>query len=281
MVLLVQFLPTVIAVKQALSMSNLWMTEYLTKDLCCRSMRMTKHFDEAKRQKIGLLKPVAMAALLSFALAGCNTQKIHSYATSSIPAEYEQRHPIALTHGNQTLDIFAGHSARDLDYRQTEDVRAFAREYMTHGQGPLIAYLPANGPHTGLDAIRRALSGGGAAGRLQIAHYQSDAGTAAPIRLAFAKLKAQVNSHCSYAHEEVTPSNFKDNITNQQPNNFGCSFQKNIAAQVNDPRDFVRPRQEGPVDSTKRLAGIEKIRSDKGENSLMPAGTSLKETLGK
>jgi pilus assembly protein CpaD len=233
------------------------------------------------RRSTNWFKPVATAAFLAIGLAGCNTQNIHNYATSSIPADYRQRHPIALTHANQTLDVFAGNSGHSLDYRQTEDVRAFAREYMTHGQGPLIAYLPVNGPHAGLNSIRTALAGGGAAGRLQIAHYQSEAGAAAPIRLAFAKLQAKVNSHCSYAYEEVVPTGFKENATNGQPNNFGCAYQKNVAAQVNDPRDFARSRQEGPIDSTKRLAGIEKIRTDKGENTLMPSGTSLKETLSK
>jgi pilus assembly protein CpaD len=246
-----------------------------------RSMSMAKQFEISTLQKAGWVKPVLAVAFMSVGLVGCNTHNIHNYATSSIPTDYQQRHPIVLTHANQTLDVFAVHAARDLDYRQTEDVRAFARDYMTHGQGPLIAYLPSNGRNAGLDAIRRALSGGGAAGRLQIAHYQSNAGSAAPIRLAFAKLQAQVNSHCSYAGEEIIPTNLKDNAVNQQPNNYGCAYQKNFASQINDPRDLVRPRQEGLIDSTKRLAGIEKIRADKGSNTLMPSGTSLGDTLSK
>jgi pilus assembly protein CpaD len=242
---------------------------------------MAKNFETLTMCKASWVKPTFVATLLSIGLVGCNTQNIHNYGATAIPPDYQQRHPIVLAHANQTLDIFAVRSARELDFRQTEDIRAFAREYMTHGQGPLIAYLPAGGSHSGLDLIRRALSGGGAAGRLQIAHYQSNAGDAAPIRLAFAKLKAQVNSHCSYAGEEVSPSNFKDNSSNQQPSNFGCAYQKNIAAQVNDPRDFVRPRQEGPIDSTKRLAGIENIRTDKGQKTIMPSGNTVKEAIGK
>jgi pilus assembly protein CpaD len=275
-----------IVAKQGLSMTDLSMTDLSVINLSessffRRSMSMAKNCKTSTARKTGLLKPVLAVTLLSAGLVGCNTDKIHNYGASSIPAEYQHRHPIVLAHANQTLDVFSGHSARDLDYRQTEDVRAFARDYMTNGQGPLIAYLPSNSRNNGLDAIRRALSGGGAAGRLQIAHYQSDAGNAAPIRLAFAKLQAQVNSHCSQAGEEVIPSNFKDNLNNQSPNNFGCAYQKNLAAQINDPRDLVRPRHEGPIDSTKRLAAIEKIRADKGNNSLMPGGTSLRDTLTK
>jgi pilus assembly protein CpaD len=245
-----------------------------------RSKTMAKRTNE-RLMGFGWLKPASVLVVAASVLAGCNTQGIHQYATSSIPADYRQRHPIALTHANQTLDIFAGHSTRDLDPRQTADVRAFARDYMQNGQGPLIAYLPANGSHAALDAVRRALSGGGAAGRLQIAHYSSEAGSSAPIKLAFAKLQAGVDSHCSYEFEDVVPTKFKDNLTNAPGQNFGCSYQKNLAAQVDDPRDFVRPRQEGPIDSNKRLVGIEKIRNDKGANDLKPDGISLKDTIGK
>jgi pilus assembly protein CpaD len=229
-----------------------------------------------------LVRSLGSAVLLASALAGCNATS--NQTTGSIPMDYRQRHPIALVQGNQTLDVFTGRQARGLDSRQLEDVRAFARDYMKNGEGPLIAYLPVNGGHgvrNGLDGIRHALSSGGASGRLQIAQYHAEAGNEAPIRLAFAKLQAQVSSHCGYEFDEVVPTNFHDNITNAPSRNFGCAYQRNLAAQVNDPRDFVRPRQEGPVDSSKRLAGIEKLRKADGSNELKPTGTSVKETLSR
>jgi pilus assembly protein CpaD len=68
------------------------------------------------------------------------------------------------------------------------------------------------------------------------------------------------------------------NSSNQSAYNFGCTYQKNLAAQIADPRDLVRPRQEGPVDVTKRLAGIDRIRKETS-NELRPSGTSLRDNV--
>jgi pilus assembly protein CpaD len=217
-------------------------------------------------------------AAVSMLLAGCMGSKD---VTSSIPADYRQRHPIVLTHANETLDVFVG-NVSGLDHRQKEDIRSFARDYMTNGQGPLIAYLPADsqsaGTNAGLNGIRQMLAGGGASGRLQIAHYHAGAGKAAPIKLAFARLKAETPSPCGYEHDEIVPSRFSANASNNQANNFGCTYQRNLAAQVADPRDFVRARQEGPIDVDKRLAGIERTReTDQGR--LEPGGTSIKKLV--
>jgi pilus assembly protein CpaD len=218
-------------------------------------------------------------ALLTTALSGCMGSKD---VTSSIPADYRQRHPIALVQANDTLDVFVGRASSGLDHRQREDVQQFAREYMQNGQGPLIAYLPAGGNtpgvNTGLNSIRQTLAGGGASGRLQIAHYTPAPGAASPIKLVFAKLTAQTASQCGYEGDEIVPTRLSANSTNQSAYNFGCTYQKNLAAQIADPRDLVRPRQEGPVDVTKRLAGIERIRKDTG-NDLKPSGTSLKDNV--
>jgi pilus assembly protein CpaD len=199
--------------------------------------------------------------------------------TSGIPDDYRQRHQINLTRGNETLDVFTGRNGGRLDPRQTEDVRGFAREYMQTGEGPLVAYLPAgaNGHevNAGLAAIRSALAGGGAAGRLHIAHYHPEQGGVAPIRLAYARLKAGTDTVCSYADGNALPVTWRESNSNQQPFAFGCAYQKNLAAQVADPRDLARPRQEGPIDVERRTAGIERIRENEAQE-LKPGGKSLK-----
>jgi pilus assembly protein CpaD len=217
---------------------------------------------------------IAVALVGTALLAGCDRRLV----TSSIPEDYRQRHQISLTRANTTLDVYIGRSARGLDHRQTEDVRGFARDYMQNGEGPLVAYLPTgvNGRHVsdGLGAIRSALSGGGASGRLQIAHYQPEQAGQGPIKLAFAKLTATTDTHCSYI-----PTRFKDSNSNSSPYNFGCSYQKNLAAQVADPRDLVRSRQEGPIDVERRTTGIERIRENEAQE-LKPGGKSLKSLVG-
>ncbi len=224
------------------------------------------------------LRILLLSAGATFVLSGCSAR---DEVTSSIPADYRQRHPIVMSHANETLDVFSG-GIGGLDRRQKEDIRAFARDYMSNGQGPLVAYLPTGGStagtSAGLNGIRQTLAGGGASGRLQIAHYQAPVGNAAPIKLAFAKLKASTPAPCGYEHEDIVPSRFSANIINRQANNFGCTYQRNLAAQIADPRDLLQPRQEGAIDVDKRLAGIERLREG-DQNRLEPAGTSIKKLI--
>ena len=219
------------------------------------------------------------AAGLALAAAGCLPRNDF---TSGIPEDYRQRHAIGLVQGNETLEVFVTAHGGRLDARQIEDVQAFGRDYMRNGQGPLVAYLPS-GPRAGaaghgLESIRRALAGGGASGRLQIAHYPGQAGAASPIKLAFAKLKADTATTCGYQDEEAPPSGFRANASNSQSFNFGCSYQKNLAAQIADPRDLVRPRQEGPVDADKRLAGIERLR-ETDQKRIEPNSSSVRKMI--
>jgi pilus assembly protein CpaD len=219
-----------------------------------------------------------MVSGAAVALSGC---AVRDDVTASTPADYRQRHPIVMSHANETLDVFSG-GVGGLDRRQKEDIRAFAQDYMSNGQGPLIAYLPtggsAAGTNAGLNGIRQTLAGGGASGRLQIAHYHAPGGNAAPIKLAFAKLKASTPAPCGYEHEDIVPTRFSANIVNRQAANFGCTYQRNLAAQIADPRDLLRPRQEGAIDVDKRLTGIERIREG-DQNRLEPSGTSIKKLI--
>jgi pilus assembly protein CpaD len=223
------------------------------------------------------------AVVASLAMAAGLSACDRHMTTSSIPEDYRQRHPIGLARANETLEVFTGRNSGRLDQRQAEDVRGFARDYMQHGEGPLVAYLPS-GPNSreanaGLSAIRGALASGGAAGRLHIAHYHVEQPGVAPIKLTYARLKAGTETHCNYSDGDIVPSRFRENNINGQPPNFGCSFQKNLAAQVADPRDLVRPRQEGPIDVERRTTGIERIRENDAQE-LKPGGVTLKKLVG-
>jgi pilus assembly protein CpaD len=50
--------------------------------------------------------------------------------------------------------------------------------------------------------------------------------------------------------------------------NLGCAYQRNMAAQIDNPADLVQPRGESPAYSARRSVAIDKYR--KGEN---PSGT--------
>jgi pilus assembly protein CpaD len=223
--------------------------------------------------------PLVAGIVLAAGLAACDRHVV----TSSIPEDYRQRHQIGLTRANETLEVFTGRTAGRLDSRQAEDVRGFARDYMQYGEGPLVAYLPTGTGDGSIQAslagIRSALAGGGASGRLHIAHYQPEQAQVAPIKLTYARLKAGTSNRCNYADTDAIPITYRESNSNSQPFNFGCSYQQNLAAQVADPRDHLRPRQEGPIDVDRRTAGIERIRENEAQE-LKPAGRSLKSLVG-
>ena len=239
---------------------------------------MSPSHDHAPGQVMRGRSSCLLAALVATLLAGCAGR---GDTVGSVPVDYRQRHPIELVRANETLDVFVGNINVALDERQQADVQEFARNYMRNGQGPLVAYLPVGGNTPGvnssLNAIRKTLGNGGANGRLQIAQYHPEAaGPVAPIKLAFAKLKAETPTRCGYEAEDIVPTRYATNAVNTSAANFGCSYQKNLAAQIADPRDLVRPRQEGPVDADKRLASIQKLRENGGKDLLL-AGKTVKQ----
>lgn len=206
------------------------------------------------------LFPLAALTLASLALAGCSSLRPTQKAFA--PDEYNVRHPIKITNQVQHLDVFD--TGRVLDRRQHQDVVEFGREYARSGRGAINAAVPSGptGQHT-LAAIHSALAASGARAPIQISHYQSDPQQgAAPVRLSFVRLQAQVASQCGLWPADLAGSKDLDTWHNRPHHNLGCAYQSMLAAQVADPIDLVRPRTEGPVDTVKRTKDIEALRKD-------------------
>jgi pilus assembly protein CpaD len=91
----------------------------------------------------------------------------------------------------------------------------------------------------------------------------SDPTIASPIRLSFAALKAKVASTCGLWPQDLGVSDPGFNMRNEPYWNLGCATQANMAAQVADPVDLVRGRQEGLADATRRAKDVENIRQGK------------------
>ena len=203
------------------------------------------------------------AAAVASLLAGCNSWRASSVdATAAIPIDYRERHPIVLRDAPKTLDVFVGTNAGSLDVRQRADVVAFGRDFLAKGSGAMAAYVPYSSHHAGISAIRGALAEAGLSGvQVAVTPYQPDDPTAAtPIRLSFARLQAQVDSRCDVWTQDLASGGGIEGWQNRNYPNFGCSYQKNLAAQVANPLDLVRPREEDPLDATKRINGINRLR---------------------
>lgn len=206
----------------------------------------------------------------------------HDDVTGSLPTDYRQRHPIILREAPRHLDIFASRGA-SLDARQEADVIAFAGDYRRNGRGGMVAYVPDSpGGRQGLAGVRNALAHAGLAGhRLSVVSYvPDDPTTAAPVRLSFSRLQAQVDSQCDDWRQDVAQSDRMASWQNVSYPNFGCSYQKNLAAQVADPIDFVRPRQETEIDGEKRLQGVQRLRAGKDPSTVYnSSGPTINQTI--
>ena len=217
----------------------------------------------------GLRLTLAALAFGAFA-GGCANQSALSDPPALAPVDVRERHPIVLRDAPHSLDVFVGRAGAPLDSRQAEDVADFAREYRRSGRGGLVAEVPSGArreraTHDTLAGIRTTLARNGVSPNvLSIRNYPiQDPGLASPIRLTFASLKATVPHECGQWPTDLGVSNFKFSASNESYWNFGCSTQATLAAQVADPIDLVRARDEGRPDIVKRMGAIGKIRDGK------------------
>lgn len=213
--------------------------------------------------------PRLIAAMLALGalIGGCASRTADADNSAFGPEDVRERHPIVLRDAPRSLDVFVGRSGRALDARQAEDVASFAREFRRSGKGGLVAEVPTgarrdHATQDTLSGIKAALSRGGVSPAfLSVRSYPvQDPGLASPIRLTFASLQASVAHACGQWPTDLGSSNFKFSSSNAPYWNFGCASQATLAAQVADPLDLVRAREEGRPDIVKRMGAITKIR---------------------
>ncbi len=209
---------------------------------------------------------VACLLLAAAPLAGCSNVD-RTVATSAIPGDFHQRHPIVLANARQTLDIFPVGRSGALDFRQGRDIDSFAADYRVHGDGLILAQLPmgavdGRAAQATLTAIRRALAAAGVKGDIAVGSYRiADPALASPVRLSFTKLQARLASRCGEWPDDLGSGSNLNTWDNRTYYNFGCANQQTLAAQIDDPRDLVRPRAEDPSDVQTRTRAITAIRA--------------------
>ena len=245
---------------------------------------MTRRHPPALPRLGSLLAACALAALA----ASCKTDPA---TTGDIAVtDYRARHPIVLTDGTRSLDVFPtgiGH----LDPRQTGDIDAFMLEYRRYGRGVLLMEVPRGVPPALAPAVERtaaALRGLGSQNgvgprELAVTGYAVAAPTlAAPIRLSFQRMQAKVSDQCGLWPQDLGTSSFRVDYDNRPSWNLGCAMQSTVAAQVADPVDLVRGRPEGRIDTVKRVRDIGQLRDGKDPSTTwrQDGQTAVKSQVG-
>jgi pilus assembly protein CpaD len=206
---------------------------------------------------------------LAAVVAGCKTTSSQTDTTDSVPNDYRQRHPIAVREKAQVLTVFIGDRRGGLTPTQRAEVGALASSWRRDATGGIVIETPVGGTnapaaHSASHEIRAIL---GAAGVPSQSIEIRPVPTQDPVRLGtirvnYPKMTAETGP-CGLWPEDLGPTTDKVYAKNREYYNFGCAYQRNVAAQVAEPADLVQPRAETPVLASRRSIVIDKYR--KGE----------------
>jgi pilus assembly protein CpaD len=224
---------------------------------------MIDSFFQARHQK---LRTAIVLAGLAMVLGACNHTN-DAITTASIPEDYRQRHPITVQEANQSIVVFIGHGRGGLTAEQRADVMGLAQTWMHEGTGAISADVPVDTPNAraAADSMREIESLLAAAGvpprGVTVRNYKPrDPHQLAAIRLSYPRMTATAGP-CGLWPEDLGPSiKNKSYFENRSYYNFGCSYQHNMAAMVDNPADLVQPRSETPPYTARRTAQFEKYR---------------------
>jgi pilus assembly protein CpaD len=203
--------------------------------------------------------------------------------TSSIPDDYRQRHPIVVQEAERSVVIFVGHARGGLSASQRADVMGLAETWLREGTGSIIVDLPVDTPNAAAaaDSFREIQSLVAAAGvpprGITVHRYHpDDPRQMATIRLNYPKISA-VAGPCGLWPEDLGPS-IKDKgyFENKDYYNFGCAYQRNMAAMIDNPSDLVQPRSETPAYTARRTEAFEKYRKGNPTTTLYPESDRAK-----
>jgi pilus assembly protein CpaD len=218
---------------------------------------------------------------LAVALGACT--HTDEQTTASIPDDYRLRHPIAIQEANRSVVIFIGQARGGLSASQRADVMGLAQTWLHEATGAIVADLPvdtsnARAAADSLREIHSLLAAAGVPPRGIVVHryHPDDPRQMATIRLSYPKISA-VAGPCGLWPEDIGPSiKNKSYFENKQYYNFGCAYQRNMAAMVDNPSDLIQPQSETPAYTTRRSEAFEKYRKGNTTTTNYPESDKAK-----
>jgi pilus assembly protein CpaD len=226
---------------------------------------------------------VAGALVSAMMVLGACTHTDEVVTTASVPDDYRLRHPIAIQEADQSTVVFVGHGRGGLSASQRTDVIGLAQNWLREGTGAISADLPVETPNARMAAdtmreIHALLASAGVPPRgVVVRQYRpNDPRHMAAIRLSYPKISA-IAGPCGLWPEDLGPSiKNKSYFENKPYYNFGCAYQRNMAAMVDNPSDLAQPRSETPPYATRRTAAFEKYRKGTPTTTTYPEADRAK-----
>jgi pilus assembly protein CpaD len=227
-------------------------------------MRAREHLGTSThRWRTGLL-----LVALSVSLGGCLTHaRDDNGELAAIPADYRQRHPIVIEEAERSIDIFVGSGRGGLSAEQRADVISLGQAWLREGTAGLVIDVPTGTPNArasadALHEVRSLLSALGIPPNAIAtrAYRPRDPRQFATLRLTYPRITAEAGP-CGLWPDDIGPSvKNRVYIENKPYHNFGCAYQRNLAAMVDNPSDLVQARPETPPYTARRSIAFDKYR---------------------
>ncbi len=159
-----------------------------------------------------------------------------------------------------------------------------AQTWLREGTGAIIIDVPVDTPNARAAADSTARDPGDCSpppacrrAAITVRHYHpEDPRHLAAIRLNYPKISA-VAGPCGLWPEDLGPSiKNKSYFENKSYYNFGCAYQRNLAAMVDNPSDLVQPRPETPAYTARRTVAFEKYRKGATTTTSYPEADKAK-----
>jgi pilus assembly protein CpaD len=220
---------------------------------------------------------------LAVALSGCMHTAEEAATTASIPEDYRLRHPIAIEEATKSIVVFVGHGRGGLSAEQRADVIGLAQTWLHEATGAIDADVPVGTPNARMAAdsmreIHALLAAAGVPPRgIVVRQYHPESPRhMAAIRLSYPKISAEAGP-CGLWPEDIGPSvKNKGYLENKQYYNFGCAYQRNMAAMIDNPSDLVQARAETPSYTMRRSEAFEKYRKGVSTTTTYPEADKAK-----
>jgi len=220
--------------------------------------------DTVSAHRLARIAALSVGLAAALALSGCGGMR-DDMKTGSIPDDYRTRHPIVVTDVEHSLDLPVAQGSSRLTIGMSDSITGFAQDYRNASTGYVQIMVPRGSPNAAAaSTLARQvhsllIAKGVAAPKIIERPYSAEAtGDAAPIRLSYVATTA-VAGPCGQWPEDLS----NDTSQNRNWQNFGCSSQANLAAQIASPTDLIAPRGTTPIDAERRATVIDNYRKGK------------------
>jgi pilus assembly protein CpaD len=191
--------------------------------------------------------------------AGVVTLALSACASGSRPAELATTPTEQWTDRVQVIahpdSIRLGVHADGPSANQAKALTDFVVRWMQAEGGVIQIQAPRGASPRMISGVYQLLTAQGASpSAVKLSSYEPGDEPSAPIVVGFERYEA-ITPKCGLDWESLTKTRH-----NEAFGNFGCAITANIAAQVANPEDLIRPRDSTPVDAQRRTTVLDAYR---------------------